>query len=162
MVEEIARLPASRLGTIHTVLVGVVDGHLTIEDYEQQERFQAQFLEKQGKCSTLWVIRRAVRPSDDRAGEKVKQISERFKTQVRGSAVVITATGAAAVLTRTFMSALGLIMNPDPPMKSFRTVKDGVAWLQALPGQDPVVVNDLALDSAIEAFASAEAWRPGA
>jgi hypothetical protein len=160
MVEEIAQLRNMRLGAIQSVIVGVAYGSLTVEDYEQQEQVMAQFLGKHDMCSTFWVITRSTRQTDEGARQKVKQMSERFRRQVRGSAIVVTAPGAGAVLIRTFISAIALITNPDPPMRSFRTVPDGVAWLQALPSQDPLVAHDAGLQSAIEAFASVPAPGP--
>jgi hypothetical protein len=41
-----------------------------------------------------------------------------------------------AVMVRTFLSGFFLLSKAETPMKTFSTIAEGLAWLQALPGQD--------------------------
>jgi hypothetical protein len=156
MVREARALKSMRIGTIHSLLVGVVVDTPTISDYEEQERVEEELLHRlEGKkCCTFFIIKRVTSPGNGEVREKARQMAETFKARVLGSAIAITASGVQAVIARGFLGAFALIISPEPPMRTFRSVADGVTWLRSLPGQDAALVADAQLVASLETFAA--------
>jgi hypothetical protein len=122
-----------------------------LEDYE---RMQAAFMERcGGRFTSLSVIRRVTVPGSVEVRDKTKQMTDRFDKHLRASAIVLTASGLAAVLARAFLVGFSLVANPSAPLKTFRTIREGLVWLASVEGQEPGFVASNELISALERFA---------
>jgi glutaminase len=70
-------------------------------------------------------------------------------------AIVVQTKGLGAVVVRTFLSAYFMMSKSTMATHTFANIGEGLAWLQQLPGQNPL--SGLSVSPAdIEAFARAK------
>jgi hypothetical protein len=104
--------------------------------------------------STLWIIQKVPKAGSPEHREKARQMAKRFEKQVRGSAIIVSATGLDAVFARAFLAGFSLVSQSQSPTKVFTRVVEAVSWLQMLPGQDAGLAADAGLTEAIQRFAA--------
>jgi len=100
-----------------------------------------------GKNCTLSVLKAS---SMGRVNPGVKEEASAMAREIKnlGSAVVVEGSGFGAAMARTLLTAVYLI-GQSSPLKVFKTVEDGAAWLSALlsgevPAKNIVAVVDQA------------------
>lgn len=128
----------TRLGSAGPLLVALYRGSTSVAVLNELDRTQEALLRKYPKISTLTVIGQAssLLKVEDGVRARSVELGKKYEKDVLGSAIVVTTRGLGAVMVRTFLSGFFLLSKSETPMKTFPTIADGLAWVQALPGQD--------------------------
>ena len=152
VVLELASLPEVRCGHFGPLLVMVWRGTVTPESLNRTNEVEAALIAQHGRISVIGVI------TDLGGGvpsSELRQASadamKRFQPNVRGTALIVAAEGAKAVLFRTFLAGLTLIIDFASPLKIFKTLSESVSWVQRLEGQDSLL-QDTDLAHAVTEF----------
>lgn len=142
VVLELVALPEVRCGHFGPLFVMVWRGNVTLESLKATNTVEAALIKQYGKITVIGVITdlgNGVPSSELRqaSADAMKQ----FAADVRGTALVVTAEGARAVLVRTFLAGLTLVIDFSSPFKIFKKLSDSVTWSQALKAQDPALAD---------------------
>lgn len=138
---EVSRLfdsPQARFGAAGPLFVAHYKGAVNLDTLDQLDKAEASLVEKRGVISTITVIG-DIGPmfkTDEAIRRRSVELGKKYEKHVRGSAIVITTRGLAAVMVRTFLSGFFLLSKAEFPIRTFSTVKEALAWLQGLNGQD--------------------------
>ncbi len=134
-VEELLALPEVRVGWLDGVMIIVWRGRITVELLERVNTVEALLLERCDALCVMGVITELshAMPEVDLRAAAVAAM-ERFQDRVRGTALVVSALGVKAVLARTFLAGLSLVMTFRSPLKAFRTTGEAIEWFRVLPG----------------------------
>ena len=151
-IETIAKAPDFRMGAYGPIIVTVYRGGANAASLRLLDQYQTEMLTRHPKLFTFAIV---VGDTLTAPTAEVRQFSsklqEKYGSRSTGAAVVITVSGLAAVVARGFMAALSLITPPVMNQKTFKTVRDAVAWARSIPDQVPeIAVPDLT--EALEAF----------
>jgi hypothetical protein len=113
--------------------------------FDELDRAEGALLEKFPRISTLTVIGQAgsMLKVDEGVRTRSVELGKKYEKHVLGSAIVVTTKGLGAVMVRTFLSGFFLLSKSETPMKTFSTIAEGLAWLQALPGQDLAIKTEV-------------------
>ncbi len=137
---ELGALPEVRVGHFGSLLVMVWRGQVTAKSVDFTNALERALIQQQGKVTVIGIITElSGGVPDAEMRDKAKAAMKEFQANVRGTALIIAATGVKAVLFRTFLAGLTLIIDFDSPMKVFRGVGEAVPWVQALKEQDPAL-----------------------
>jgi len=133
-------------GVASSLVVALYRGRTTLEMLEQLDALQSELIKKHPRISTLTVIGQLEMLKVDEAvrGRSV-ELGKKFEKNVRGSAIVVSTKGLAAVMVRTFLSGFFLLSKSEMPMKTFASTSEALAWLQSLPDQDMVVKTEVSV-----------------
>lgn len=152
VVVELAAMPEVRCGHYGSLFVMVWRGTVTPESLRRTNEVEEALIKQHGRISVIGVI------TDLGGGvpsSELRQTSadamKRFAPNVLGTALIVHAQGAKAVLFRTFLAGLTLILDFESPLKIVRTFPDAVSWVQGLAGQDPQLASP-ELAQAVTAF----------
>ena len=152
VVLELASMPEVRCGHFGSLLVMVWRGTVTPESLAKTNDVEEALIRQHSHISVIGVI--TDMGGGTPSGELRKASAEamkKFAPHVRGTALVVIAEGAKAVLFRTFLAGFTLLIDFPSPMKIFKKPSDGIAWLRGLTGQDPVFAEP-GLAEAVSAF----------
>jgi len=143
---ELGALPEVRVGHFESLLVLVWRGQVTAKSLDHTNDIERVLIQRYGRISVIGVITEVSGGLPDaQMRDKSKAAMKEFQANVRGTALVIAAHGAKAVLFRTFLAGLTLIIDFHSPMKVFRATDEAVSWVQGMKEQDPVLSHaDLA------------------
>jgi hypothetical protein len=137
VVLELAAMPEVRVGHFGSLMVMVWRGTVTPESLDKTNEVEDALIKQHGRISVIGII------TDMGGGvpsaelrQKSAQAMKRFEPHVRGTALVVVAEGAKAVLFRTFLAGFTLLIDFPSPLKIFKSLADGVTWLQRMNGQD--------------------------
>lgn len=152
VVVELLSMPEVRCGHYGPLFVMVWRGTVTTESLHRTNEVEDALIKQYGRISVIGVI------TDLGGGvpsSELRQASadamKRYAPNVRGTALIVHAQGAKAVLFRTFLAGLTLILDFESPLKIVRTFPDAVSWVQGIAGQD-AQVKDVELTPAVTAF----------
>ncbi|MDP1829482.1 MAG: hypothetical protein Q8L48_39815 [Archangium sp.] len=128
----------ARFGSAGPLLVALYRGTTSPSMLDELDRAEGALLERFPRITTLTVIGQAgsVLKVDEGVRTRSVELGKKYEKRVIGSAIVVTTKGLSAVMVRTFLSGFFLLSKTETPMKTFSTIAEGLAWLQALPGQD--------------------------
>lgn len=70
----------------------------------------------------------------DVSTRKTASVSEELAAHTTASAMIILSSGLVGVMVRSFMAAVSLMSRSTVPLKTFRNLAEGVAWLESVPG----------------------------
>ncbi len=137
VVLELASLPEVRCGHFNSLFVMVWRGTVTPESLAKTNEVEQALINQYGRISVIGCI------TDLGGGvpsAELRQASadamRRFMPNVRGTALIVLAEGAKAVLFRTFLAGFTLVIDFPSPMKIFKNVSDAVSWVQRMDGQE--------------------------
>ncbi|MBL8917185.1 MAG: hypothetical protein JNM17_41155 [Archangium sp.] len=154
---EVSRLfdsPEARFGAAGPLFVAHYKGAVNLDTLEHLDKAQAALIEKRGVISMITVIGQLgpMFKVDEAIRRRSVELGKKYEKQVRGGAIVVVTRGLAAVMVRTFLSGFFLLSKTESPLRTFSTVKDALAWLQSLNGQDAGVreLRPIDLDSFID------------
>lgn len=138
---EVSRLfdsPEARFGAAGPLFVAHYKGAVTVDTLDELDRAQAALIEKRGVISMVTLIGELgpMLKVEEAVRSRSIELGKKYEKQVRGSAIVVATRGLAAVMVRTFLSGFFLLSRTELPIRTFSTVKDALAWLQSLNGQD--------------------------
>jgi len=145
MVEVLGEWPGVKVGRLGTVLISVWRGTITPQLLESVNAVQAKVIEEHGNITALGVL---TGQSTGVPSEELRQASivamKRFQSHVKGTALVIAASGVKAMLARTFFAGLSLMM-PGSPHRAFKELGEAASWLGEHDAslQHPGAVRDL-------------------
>ncbi len=150
--ELIAEAPLFRMGAFGPVAVALYDGGANIEGLKLLDQRQAELVTRHPRLFTFSVVRGAVlKPPPGEVRELAAQLQGKYAAQCTGAAVIFDVNPLAAVVARGFMVGLSLIAPPSMNQKTFKKLKDAVAWARTIPGQVPEAMAP-DLTEAIELF----------
>lgn len=153
-VEILGDFPSARVASLGSVMVVAWRGHLTAAVLSEVNTVEAALIARYGRISVIGVVTElSTGVPDEDLRRASADAMKRFQSDVRGTALVIAATGVKAVLARTFFAGLSLMMTFESPLRGFRNVADAVAWQRTLPGQDAALLDESAVQS-IDRFIS--------
>jgi hypothetical protein len=149
---ELLSLPEVRVGQCESLMVMVWRGEVTAASLDRSNAIEDELVKRFNHISVMGIITNLVGgiPTSEMR-QKSTEAMKRYQANVRGTALVVTATGAKAVLTRTFLAGMTLLIDFESPLKSFRTVNEGLQWLARLPQQDPLM-GSVAVATALAKF----------
>ena len=158
VVLELASLPEVRCGHCGPLLVMVWRGQVSTTSLEKTNQIEEALIGQHGRISVIGII------TDLGGGVPSAELRKasadamkRFAPHVRGTALVVLAEGAKAVLFRTFLAGFTLLIDFPSPMKIFKTLNDSVAWVQRMEGQDSALGDPLLAQAVAEFVAGARA-----
>lgn len=128
----------------------------TLEELKMVEVFEDELLLQHAKISIITVSERTntlLRVSEE-VRDYSAELSRKYGSRVIGSAMVVSATGLAAAMVRTFLSGFLLLTRGAINLRSFRELNEALVWLRSLPEQDLRVKTELTLTD-LERFFSA-------
>jgi hypothetical protein len=127
---ELLSLPEVRVGHHGPLMVMVWRGEVQLNSLEKTNAVEDALVKQFGKISVIGAITNLVGgiPSAE-LRKNAAEAMRRFQPAVRGTALVVMAEGAKAVLARTFLAGMALLIDFRSPMKTFRNVLDAVGWL---------------------------------
>jgi hypothetical protein len=139
--------PIGRIGSAESLVVSVYRGNASIEMLDSLDALQSELILRHPKLSTLGIITNgmAMLKVDDSIRARSVHFSKKYEHAVLGSAIALTARGPTGVMVRAFMSGFFLLSKPEMPVKTFSTVREGLLWLQQLPGQEIDVKSSISL-----------------
>jgi hypothetical protein len=130
-VTEVASAPGCRIGTLGDIIITSFTAVPQVAALDLLEKTQDAFVAAKGKVVSLTVISAKRLESPDPAfRERSARLQARFASSVLCSAVVITSSGFAAVIARTFLAGWQLVVRHEKPHQTFRDVASCVAWIQ--------------------------------
>lgn len=137
--------PDVRIGCAGPLLVALFHGTNNLASLDAYDRVQGELLTKHERVSTLTLIGKpgAMLKIEDAVRARSAELQKKYEQRVLGAAIVVGSTGLAAVVVRTFLSGFFLVARTERPMGSFATVRAGLTWLKALPGQSPLVKTEI-------------------
>lgn len=135
----------ARFGSAGPLLVALYRGSTSPGILDELDRTQEALLKRFPRITTLTVIGQAgsMLKADEGVRTRSVELGKKYEKSVIGSAIVVTTKGLGAVMVRTFLSGFFLLSKAEMPMKTFSTIAEGLAWLQALPGQDLSVKTEI-------------------
>jgi hypothetical protein len=127
---ELLSLPEVRVGHHGPLMVMVWRGEVSVESLEKTNAVEEALVKQFGKISVIGAITNLVGgiPSAE-LRKSGADAMRRFQPHVRGTALVVMAEGAKAVLARTFLAGMALLIDFKSPMKTFRVLGEAVGWL---------------------------------
>lgn len=148
------------LGHRGPVVVSCFFGWPTAASLQAAADAQRHVIAQYGKVVTLSIVppvdlqqaKSAAVPLDvpteqrDASTRKTAEVAEELSANTIASVMVILTPGLVGVMVRSFMAAVSLMSRSTVPLKTFRTLADGVAWLEAAPGAPgpfPGLVQDV-------------------
>jgi len=137
---ELASLPEVRVGHFGSMMVMVWRGTVTPDSLAKTNQVEEALINQFGRVSVIGIITELGGgiPSAELRQASIDAM-KKFQPSVRGTALHVAATGAKAVLFRTFLAGLTLVIDFASPLKIFKTVDDCVGWIQRLEGQDSML-----------------------
>jgi hypothetical protein len=151
VVLELASLPEVRCGHVGPLLVMVWRGQVSPPSLAKTNEVEEALIRQHGRISVIGVI------TDLGGGVPSAELRKasadamkRFAPNVRGTSLVVLAEGAKAVLFRTFLAGLTLMIDFPSPMKISKTLSDAVTWVQRLDGQDAALSDPLLAQAVTE------------
>jgi hypothetical protein len=141
VVLELAAMPEVRCGHYESLFVMVWRGTVTTASLDRTNAVEDTLIKRYGRISVVGVITDLGGgvPSADLRQASADAL-KRFAPSVRGTTLMVDAGGAKAVLFRTFLAGLTLLIDFESPLKIVKTHPDAATWLQQLPGQDPALL----------------------
>lgn len=125
------------LGSAGSLFVAYYRAQTTLATLELLDTVQTEMLASYSHLSTLTIIGQlGALKVDDAVRDRSVVLGKKYEKQVRGSAIVVTTRGLAAVMVRTFLTGFFLLSRAETPVKTFSSVAEALGWLQSLPGQD--------------------------
>lgn len=137
-----------KLGAAGSLMVAVYRSASSVEALEALDRVQAGVVARHGRISTLSVIADtpgSMLRTDEAVRVRSVELGKKYESSVLGSGIVVTARGLSAVVARTFLTGFFLLSRSEMPMKTFSTLADALAWVQALPGQSTALKTELSV-----------------
>lgn len=137
-----------KLGAAESLVIAVYRGASSLEALDALDRVQTSLAAKHGRLSTLSVIADApgsMLRADEAVRQRSVELGKKYESSVIGSGIVVTARGLSAVVARTFLTGFFLLSRSEMPMKTFSTLADALAWVQALPGQSTALKTELSV-----------------
>jgi hypothetical protein len=127
---ELLSLPEVRVGHYGSLMVMVWRGEVSVDSLAKTNAVEDALVKQFGKISVIGAITNLVGgiPSAE-LRKSGAEAMRRFQPHVRGTALVVMAEGAKAVLARTFLAGMALLIDFKSPMKTFRVMGDAVTWL---------------------------------
>ncbi|PZR12249.1 MAG: hypothetical protein DI536_15185 [Archangium gephyra] len=128
----------------------------TLEELKVVEVYEDQLLMQYAKISVFTVSERTntlLRVPED-VRDYSAELSRKYGSRVIGSAMVVSETGLAAAMVRTFLAGFLLLTRGALNLRSFRELNEALTWLRSLPEQDIRVKTELTLTD-LERFFSA-------
>ncbi len=147
-VETLFRSEAVQVGAAGPLLVTAWRGGSSLAALDVLDRHQAGLLARHPRISTLSVITDApgaLFRVDDGVRARSVELGKKYEPHVLGSAIVVASRGLGAAMARTFLSGFFLLSRSEAPMKTFSGVREGLTWLQALPGQSMDLKTELSV-----------------
>ncbi len=143
-----------RVGHAGPLVLMFFDGRSTLTQMDLLEGALAKVVEQHSRYSTLAVLAAPLLEKLPAGlNERAQAIEDRFEKHIVSKAMVVTRTGLAAVMIRSFLAAQSL-MARNIPTRVFKTVDDGALWLQGLPDQLVPIKAMVGLPTLITEFCS--------
>jgi hypothetical protein len=149
---ELLSEPEVRVGHFQSLMVMVWRGQIQAGVLAKTNAIEDALVKQFGKVSVLGVITNlAGGIPNAELRQAGADAMKHFQPFVRGTALVVASEGAKAVLARTFLAGMTLLINFESPLKASRTLGDALGWVMQLPGQDPALNVEKLID-AVETF----------
>ncbi len=141
-----------RIGHAGPLVMMVFDGKAALEQMDLLEQALATVIRTHPRYSSFAVLSAPMIESLPKGlNERAQEIENRFEPHIVSKAMVVTRTGLAAVMIRSFLAAQSL-MARNIPTRVFKTVDDGVEWVQGLHEQLPAIKSMAGLSLALTEF----------
>jgi hypothetical protein len=150
VVEEVLRNPRCRLGRYGKLVVAVFHNTGTVEDFEARVALQRKTVAEHKTHVMLTVITAMSKPPAAEVRTKAAALAQSDPELAQGSVLVVTARGLGAVLLRSFLAGLTLMLPGSFPLSVARSIEAGLELRSAQLGLSPREMKELA--EAVRAF----------
>lgn len=142
-----------RFGNAGPLVIASYKGALTLTALKELEKLEDGLLKVHPRIASLAVMGKmgGMFQVDKEVQKYGVELATKYEKVAHGSAIVVQTKGLGAVVVRTFLSAYFMMSKSTMVTQTFASVDEGLAWLQQLPGQNPL--SGLSVSAAdIEAF----------
>ncbi len=153
-VTKLAETAGFRVGHAGPLVMMVFDGKTSLDQMDLLEQALTTVIMHHARYSTLALLSAPIFEKQPKGlNQRAQEIENRFERHIASKAMVVTPTGLAAVMIRSFLAAQSL-MARNIPTRVFKSVNEGTAWLQGLPEQVPAIKAMEGLADALIDFAA--------
>lgn len=140
MIERAYDSPIFRFGAVGPLVVAFYKGATTKAQLQELDAFQTRLLTQHPRIMSLTIMGQvaATTRMDEDARAFTGELATKYEKTNVGSAMVVKSTGLGAVVVRSFLSAWFLMRQTELRAKVFKTVDEGLGWLQSLPEPNPI------------------------
>jgi hypothetical protein len=134
--ETIGEAPSFRLGANGPVLVALYENGVTAAALQLLDKRQGEVLTQHPKLFSFTIVRgKVLKPPPAEVRQLAADLQGKYATSATGAAVIFDVTGLAAIIARSFMTALSLVAPPTMNQKTFKNLDEAVTWARSIPGQ---------------------------
>jgi hypothetical protein len=119
------------LASSGALAVSIYHREPVLESLGHVERLLEQTVSLHSALASLSVILRTKEGPAEGIREKSVELSERFDSKSRGTAIILLAPGLSGAIFRAFMTGFFLVSRSPAPTQVFSNVFEGLHWLKA-------------------------------
>lgn len=148
--------PSLRVGTFESLVVMVWCEGADVADLVPLERMYDGVAARSPRFSAISFVTEMnfTRTPDLSLRDRSTALMRRFEDKMVCNATIIPMRGLGGTVVRSLLTGINLFAQLKTQLKTFNSTVDCWAWVKALPGQNPMVVNEPQMVDHLNAFAA--------